>query len=114
LYKIPEAIPPSDISLISTKKCRKVISQTGKFVFFMILSQNEKKITTTSMVSTAYLSTQQKQVDKVIKEYLDIFSSPTGVPLHCQIKHPVDLTPNASLPNGIVYCCSMLENEEIK
>jgi hypothetical protein len=41
LYKIPEAIPPSAISLISAKKCRKVISQTGKFVFFMIFSQSE-------------------------------------------------------------------------
>jgi hypothetical protein len=41
LYRIPEAVPPSDISLISAKQCRKVISQTEKFVFFMILSQNE-------------------------------------------------------------------------
>jgi hypothetical protein len=38
LYRIPEAVPPSAISLISAKKCRKVISQTGKFVFFMIRS----------------------------------------------------------------------------
>jgi hypothetical protein len=41
LYRIPEAVPPSAISLISAKKCRKVISQTGKFVFFVILSQSE-------------------------------------------------------------------------
>jgi hypothetical protein len=41
LYRIPEAVPPSDISLISTKKCRKVISQMVKFLFFMILSQNK-------------------------------------------------------------------------
>jgi hypothetical protein len=41
LYRIPKAVPPSDISLISTKKCMKVISQMGKFVFFMIHSQNE-------------------------------------------------------------------------
>jgi hypothetical protein len=46
------------------------------------------------------LSTQQKQVDKVVEEYLDIFSSPTGVPLHCQVKHPIDLTLGAPLPNG--------------
>jgi hypothetical protein len=38
LYRIPEVVPPSAISLISAKKCRKVISQMGKFVFFMILS----------------------------------------------------------------------------
>jgi hypothetical protein len=60
------------------------------------------------------LSTQQKQVDKVVEEYLDIFSSPIGIPLHCQVKHPIDLTPNASLPNGIVYGHFLLKNEEIK
>ena len=58
LYRIPEAVPPSDISLISAKKCRKVISQMGKFVFFMIRSQNKKKNTATSRVSAADLSTQ--------------------------------------------------------
>jgi hypothetical protein len=60
------------------------------------------------------LSTQQKQVDKVVEEYSDIFSSPTEVPLHYQVKHPIDLTPNALLPNGSVYHRSLLENEEIK
>jgi hypothetical protein len=86
----------------------------GKFVFFMIHSQNKRKITATSRVSAADLSTQQKQVDKVVEEYSDIFSSPTGVPLHCQVKHPIDLTPDAPLPNGPVYRRSLLENEEIK
>jgi hypothetical protein len=114
LYRIPKAIPPSAISLISAKKCRKVISQTGNFVFFMILSQNERNIIATSRVSTAELSTQQKQVDKVMEEYSDIFSSPTRVPLHYQVKHPIDLTPDTLLPNGPVYLCSLLENEEIK
>jgi hypothetical protein len=60
------------------------------------------------------LSTQQKQVDKVVEEYSDIFSSPTRVHLHCQVKHPIDLTPDAPLPNGPVYRLSLLENEEIK
>jgi hypothetical protein len=41
LYRVPEAVPPSAISLISAKKCRKVISETGKFFFFMIRSQSE-------------------------------------------------------------------------
>jgi hypothetical protein len=62
----------------------------------------------------ADLSTQQKQVDKVVEEYSYIFSSPIGVPLHCQVKHPIDLTPGAPLPNGPVYHCSLLDNEEIK
>jgi hypothetical protein len=55
----------------------------GKFIFFVILSQNKQNIIATSRVSAADLSTQQKQVDKVMEEYSDIFSSPTGVPLHC-------------------------------
>jgi hypothetical protein len=114
LYRIHEAVPPSVISLISTKKCRKVISQMGKFVFFVIFSQNKKKITATSRVFVANLSTQQKQVDKVMEEYSDIFSSPTGVPLYYQVKHTIDLTPGALLPNGSVYRFSLLENEEIK
>ena len=113
-YSIPEVVPPSVISLISAKKCRKVISQMGKFVFFVILSQNKRNITAASRVSMVNLSTQQKQVDKVMEEYLYIFSSPTRVPLHCQVKHPINLTPNAPLSNGIVYRHSLLENEEIK
>jgi hypothetical protein len=60
------------------------------------------------------LSTQQNQVDKVVEKYSYIFSSPTRVPLHCQIKHPINITPNASLPNGLVYRHSLLANEEIK
>jgi hypothetical protein len=56
LYRIPEAIPPSVISLISAKQCRKVISQTGKFVFFVIHSQNERKIIATSRVSAWLIS----------------------------------------------------------
>jgi hypothetical protein len=114
LYRIPEAVPPSDISLISANHCRNVISQTGKFVFFMILSQSDRKIAATSRASVANLFTHQKQMDKVVEEYSDIFSSPTRVPLHCQVKHPIDLTPGAPLPNGPVYRHSMLENEEIK
>jgi hypothetical protein len=58
LYRILEAVPPSVISLISVKQCRKVISQMRKFVFFMIRSQNKQNITTTSRVSAADLSTQ--------------------------------------------------------
>jgi hypothetical protein len=60
LYRILEVVPPSAISLISAKKCRKIIYQMGKFVFFMIHSQNKQKITTTSRVSAIDLPTQQK------------------------------------------------------
>jgi len=57
LYRILELVPPSVISLISTKQCRKVISQNRKFVFFVILSQNERYIETTSSISVSNLST---------------------------------------------------------
>jgi putative transposase len=50
----------------------------------------------------------------MMEEYKDIFSSPTRVPLHCQVKHSIDLTPRAPLPNGLLYHLSLLENEEIK
>jgi hypothetical protein len=57
LYRIPMVVPHSIISLISSKQCRNVISHIGKFVLFMILSQNERNITTTSRVSAVDLST---------------------------------------------------------
>jgi hypothetical protein len=100
LYRILEDVPHSVISFIFAKQCRKVISQSGKFVFFMILSQNERNIIATSRVSAVDLCTQQKQVDKVMEEYSDIFSSPTRLPLHCQVKHPIDLTLAHRFPMG--------------
>jgi hypothetical protein len=41
LYKRPEVVPPSAISLIFSKQCKKAISQTEKFIFFVIHSQSE-------------------------------------------------------------------------
>jgi hypothetical protein len=80
----------------------------------VIFSQSKRKIATTSRAFEADLSTQQKQVDKFMEEYSDIFSSPIGVPLHFQVNHPIDMTPSAPLPNESVYHRSLLENEEIK
>ena len=53
-------------------------------------------------------------MDKVVEEYGDIFTSPTGVPLQCQVKHPIDLTPGALLHNGPIYRHYVMENDEIK
>eukprot|EP00253_Pinus_taeda_P023999 PITA_23999 len=53
-------------------------------------------------------------MDMVVEEYEDIFTSPAGVPLHCQVKHSIDLTRGVLLPNGPIYRCSVLENDEIK
>ena len=49
-----------------------------------------------------------------MEEYEDIFTSPAGVPLHFQVKHPIDMTPSASLPNGLIYQRSIMENDQIK
>ena len=49
-----------------------------------------------------------------MEEYKDIFSSPTWVPLHCQFKHSMNLTPGEPLPNGSIYRHSILKNEETK
>jgi hypothetical protein len=114
LYMIPEVAPPTSISLIYAKQCSKAISQTEKFVLFVIHAHSNQKFIATSVVSTHSLSLQYKQVDGIIEEYKDIFSSPTGVPTHCQVKHPIDLTPSAPLPNGPIYHCSLMENEKIK
>ena len=78
----------------------------------MICPQGKKK--TVATTSRQGSSTGQKQMDKVVEEYMDIFTSPTGVPLHCQVKHPIDLTPGVPLPNGMIYRRSILKNDEIK
>jgi hypothetical protein len=50
-----------------------------------------------------------------MEEYSDIFSSPTEVPLHYQVKHPIDLNLGAHCyPMGQSIIRSLLENEEIK
>jgi hypothetical protein len=82
LYRIPEVALPTAISLIFAKKCSKVISQTKKFVFFVISAHSKQKVVATSVASTHSLSLQHKQVDRTMVEYRDIFSSPTGVPMH--------------------------------
>ena len=52
LYRIPEVVPPTVISLISAKQCSKVISQIEKFVFFVIHARSKKKVTDTYVTST--------------------------------------------------------------
>jgi hypothetical protein len=74
LYMIPKVAPPTAISLISTKQCIKVISQTKKFVFFVIHAHNKQKVLATSVASTQSLSLQQKKMDMIMEEYKDIFS----------------------------------------
>jgi hypothetical protein len=51
LYRIPEVASPTVISLISAKKRSKVISQTEKFVFFVIRAHTNQSFAT-SVTST--------------------------------------------------------------
>ena len=67
----------------------------------MIHPQGKNKIV--AMTSGQGSSAWQQKMDKAVEEYEDIFSSPTGVPLHCQVKHPINLIPGAPLPNGPIY-----------
>ena len=112
LYRIPEVPPPMAISLVSAKKCSNLISQTRKFIFLIICPQGKKNVVATT--SKKGSSTRQQQMDKVVEEYGDIFTSPRGVPLHCQVKHPIDLTSGVPLPNGSIYRRYVLENDKIK
>lgn len=100
LYRILEVAPLTTTSLIFAKKCSKIIPQTRKCIFSLIPFQSMGKIIATSMALGEGSSMQQKHVDTVMKEYKQIFSSPTGVPFHYQVKNSFNLTPRAPLPNG--------------
>jgi len=54
-------------------------------------------------------------MDKVMEEYREnIFASPTGVPVHCQVKHSIYLISGVPLPNGTIYRHFVMESDEIK
>jgi hypothetical protein len=78
LYRIPEIAPPTTISLVTAKQCSKLISKTRKFVFLMIRPQGKRKIV--AMTSRQGLAARKQQMDKVVEEYEDIFTSLAGVP----------------------------------
>ena len=103
LYRIP---PLAAISLVTAKQCSKLISKTG------ICPDGKNNIMATT--SRQGCSAWQQQMEKVMEEYWEIFTSPTGVSLHYQVKHPIDLTPGVPLPNGPTYQRPVLENDEIK
>jgi hypothetical protein len=74
----------------------------------------KKNVSPTSMTSTHSLPLQQKQVEGIMEEYRDIFSSPTRLSMHFQVNHPIHLTPITPLPNGPIYRRSLMENNEVK
>ena len=75
-YRIPEVPPPAAIYLVTAKQCSKLISKTRKFVFLMIRPQGKKK--TMAMTSRQGSYARKQQMDKVMEEYGDIFTSPKG------------------------------------
>jgi hypothetical protein len=48
LYRIPEIASPTTISLVTAKKCSKIIAKTKKFVFLMIHPHGKKNIVATT------------------------------------------------------------------
>jgi len=101
LYRIPEVVPPPVISLTTAKQRSKIISQTRKFIFLTARSQGKRNIVATT--SKQGSPAQPQQMDKVMEEYEDIFSSLTEVPLHCQDKPSIELTPNALPPDVAIH-----------
>ena len=112
LYRILEVALPTTISLIIAMKCSKVISETRIFFFLMICPYGKKKTVATTSIEGSFA--RQQPMEKAVEEYGDIFTSPIGVPLHCQVKHSINMTPGVLLPNGIIYRRFVMENDEIK
>jgi len=77
LYRISEVALPTTISLVTVEKFSKLISKTRKFFSLMIHPQGKKK--TVATTSRQGPSTRQQQMDKIMEEYEDIFTSPAGV-----------------------------------
>ena len=96
-YRILEVALPPAISLTITKQHSKIVSETRKFIFLTTRSQGKNNIMVTTSKYGSPSSLQQ--IDKVMEEYEDIFSSLTEVPLHCQDKHSINLTPDAPPPD---------------
>ena len=97
LYRIPEVVPPPVISLTTAKQRGKIVSQMRKFIFLTTRSQGKNNIVATT--SKQGSPTRLQQMEKIMEEYEDIFSSLTEVPLHCQDKYSIDMTPNTLPPD---------------
>ena len=99
--------------MIFSKQTKKLINHAQKFTLIMIKPQHSRKNAATSRLTNQGNSRQQQQIDHFPEEYQNAFQEPNGVPLHCQVKHSIELVPSSSLPNASIYRRSILENEEI-
>ena len=52
LYMVPEVVPNTAVSLISTKKFKNVVSQSRRFVLFMVRMKGERKVIAIAKTST--------------------------------------------------------------
>ena len=97
--------------MISTKQTRKLINHAQKFTLIMIKPRHFKNTAAMSRLTDQRSSQQQQHINNILKEYRNIFQAPDRVPLHCQVKHSIELIPGSSLPNTYVYGISILKNE---
>ena len=67
----------------------------------------------TSQLIDQCSSQKQQHINNILGEYQNAFQAPNGVPLHCQVKHSIELVPGSSLPKTSFYIRSIIENEEI-
>ena len=100
MYRIPEVVLPPAISLTIAKQRSKIVSQTRKFIFLTTRSQGKKNIVATTLKQGS--TTRLQQMEKFMEKYKDIFSSLTEVPLQCQDKHSIDLTPDVLSPDAAI------------
>ena len=113
-YGILERQPTSTVTMIYAKQTKKLINHAQKFTLIMIKPQHSRKSVAMSRLTDQQSSWKQQHIHNILGEYQNIFQATSGVPLHCQVKHSIELVPSSLLPNAYVYRISILENEEIR
>ena len=72
-YGIRERQPTSIVSIISSKKMKKLINHDQKFALIMMKPQHSRKTATTSQLIAQHSSRQQQQIENILEEYHNIF-----------------------------------------
>ena len=99
--------------MITAKQTKNIINHAQKFALIMIKPQHSRNTAATIRLTKQRSSRKQQQINHILEEYQNIFQAPNRVPLHCQVKHSIEIILGSSLPNTSVYRRSILENEEI-
>ena len=68
-YDIPERQPTSMVSMISSKKTKKLINHVKKFPLIMIKPQHSRNTATMSRLTDQRSSQKQEQIDRILEEY---------------------------------------------